>query len=86
MTGTAGNVVAGASVVGAAVEAWGRVVEAAFAEDTGAAVVAFPDVETEAPTELGGAAEAVGAALAAHDAASIEKPTNSTEARRGKGV
>ena len=86
MTGTEGSVLAGASVVGAAVVASGRVVELAFAVDPAAAVVAFPEVETPAPTELGGVAEAPGAALAAHDAASIEKPTNSTEARRGRGV
>jgi hypothetical protein len=87
MTGTAGSVVVvGASVVGAVVVASGRVVEAAFAVDPGAAVVAFPEVETAVTTELGGVTEAPGAALAAHDAASIDKPTNSTEARRDKGV
>ena len=86
MTGTAGSVVAGASVVGAAVAAAGSVVEPAFAIGPAAAVAAFPGILAEAPNELGGVAEAVGAPLAAHDAASIEKPTNSTEARRAKGV
>jgi hypothetical protein len=77
MTGTAGSVVV---VVGAGV------VDAAFAVDPGAVVVAFAEVETAVPAELGGVTEAPGAALAAHEAASIEKPTNSTEARRDKGV
>jgi hypothetical protein len=88
MTGTAGSVVVvvGGGVVGAAVVASGRVDEAAFAVDTGPAEAAFPDVETASPTELGGVARAIGAALAAQDAASIENPTNSMETRRGKGV
>jgi hypothetical protein len=86
ITGTPGNVVVGASVVGAAVVASGMVVEAAFAVDPGVAVVAFPVVETASPAELGGVARAIGAALAAQDAASIEIPTISMETRRGKGV
>ena len=86
MTGTVGSVLAGAGVVGAAVVASGSVVESAFAMDPAAAVAAFPGVLAEAPNELGGVAEAVGAPLAAHDAVSIEKPTNSKEARRERGV
>jgi hypothetical protein len=79
-------VVVGARVVEAAVVASGTVVALAFALDVGAAVAVFPEVDTDAPDEPGGVADAVGAALAAHDAVSIEKPTNSTEARRGRDV